>query len=67
MIVGGGLPRKSKPRPKPKTLNPETETPNLIDSIDPTWTPKVCRIVAFYRFWAMILPTLGGLGILKAP
>ena len=28
-----------------------------------TWTPKVCRIiVAFYRIWAIILPTLGGLG-----
>ena len=27
-----------------------------------TWTPKVCRIVAFYGYWAIILPTLGGLG-----
>ena len=28
-----------------------------------TWTPKVCRIMAFYRYWAMILPTfIGGLG-----
>ena len=26
------------------------------------WTPKVCRIMAFYRFWAIILPTFGGLG-----
>ena len=24
--------------------------------------PKVCRIIAFYRFWAIILPILGGLG-----
>ena len=24
--------------------------------------PKVCRIVALYRFWAIILPTFGGLG-----
>ena len=23
-------------------------------------TPKVCRIIAFYRYWAIILPTLGG-------
>ena len=27
-----------------------------------TWTPKVCRIIAFYRYWAIILPTFGGLG-----
>ena len=27
-----------------------------------TWTPKVCRIIAFYRFWAIILPTFEGLG-----
>ena len=27
-----------------------------------TWTPKVCRIIAFYRFWAIVLPTFGGLG-----
>ena len=27
-----------------------------------TWTPKVCRIMAFYRFWATIIPTFGGLG-----
>ena len=25
-----------------------------------TWTPKVCRIIAFCEFWAMILPTFGG-------
>ena len=30
--------------------------------INPTWTPKVCRMIAFYRCWAIILPTLGGLG-----
>ena len=24
--------------------------------------PKVCRMIAFYRFWAIILPTFGGLG-----
>ena len=28
-----------------------------------TWTPTVCRIIAFYRFWAIIVPTLGGLGL----
>ena len=27
-----------------------------------TWTPKVCRIIAFYRFWAIILLTFEGLG-----
>ena len=27
-----------------------------------TWTPKVCRIIAFYGSWAIILPTFGGLG-----
>ena len=27
-----------------------------------TWTPELCRIIAFYRLWAIILPTLGGLG-----
>ena len=30
-----------------------------------TWTPKVCRLMAFWAilrgFWAIILPTLGGL------
>ena len=26
------------------------------------WTPEVCRIIAFYRFWAIISPTFGGLG-----
>ena len=25
----------------------------------PTWTPKVCRIIAFYRYWAIFLPLLG--------
>ena len=30
--------------------------------LNPTWTPKVCRIMAFCRYWAIILPTLGGLG-----
>ena len=29
------------------------------------WTPKVCRIMAFHRFWAIILLTLGGLGCLN--
>ena len=27
-----------------------------------TWTPKVCSKIAFYRLWAMISPTLRGLG-----
>ena len=27
-----------------------------------TWTLKVCRIMAFCRLWAIILPTFGGLG-----
>ena len=28
-----------------------------------TWTPKVCRIMAFMGFWTIILLTFGGLGI----
>ena len=28
-----------------------------------TWTPKVCRRIAIYRFWAIILHTFGGLGV----
>ena len=28
-----------------------------------TWTLKVCRIIAFNRFWAIILPTFGGSGM----
>ena len=27
-----------------------------------TWTPKVCKITAFYGSWAIMLPTFGGLG-----
>ena len=29
-----------------------------------TWTPKVCRIIAFYGLWANILRTFEGLGSL---
>ena len=38
----------------------DTQTLNTCRSL--TWTPKVCRIIAFYRFWAIILPTFEGLG-----
>ena len=31
-------------------------------ALSPTWTPKVCRTIAFYRFWAIILPTSWGSG-----
>ena len=31
-------------------------------SLPGSWTPKVCRIIAFYRLWAIALPTLGGPG-----
>ena len=31
-------------------------------AIGKTWTPEVCRIIAFCRFWAISLPTFGGLG-----
>ena len=34
--------------------------PLLISRI--TWTPKVCRIIAFYGLWAIILRTFEGLG-----
>ena len=27
--------------------------------VEVTWTPKVCRIIAFSLFWAIILPTFG--------
>ena len=27
-----------------------------------SWTLKVCKITAFYRFWAINFPTFGGLG-----
>ena len=27
-----------------------------------TWTPQVCRIIAFYLLLGHILPTFGGLG-----
>ena len=30
-----------------------------------TWAPRVCRIMAFYRCWAIVLPTFGGLGTLE--
>ena len=35
--------------------------------IDSTWTPKVCRIIAFDRCWAMILPSFGGSGKIIDP
>ena len=35
-----------------RLLSPRVQGPN-------TWTPKVCRIIAFYRFWAIILATFG--------
>ena len=28
-----------------------------------TWTPKICRIMALYRFWAIILPIFGGVQV----
>ena len=32
-----------------------------------TWTPKTCRITAFFSgFWVISLPTFGGLGILNS-
>ena len=31
-----------------------------VEGLRLTWTPKVCRIIAFYRFWAIILPIFGG-------
>ena len=43
---------------------PETsEKPDMVQgSFRFTWAPKVCRIMAFYRFGAIILLTFGGLG-----
>ena len=33
----------------------------LKDSLEPTWTPKVCKHdgLLFYRWWAIVLPTFG--------
>ena len=56
--------------------NPDFRNPGLKDSHNGTHevaldrtlkvtlarTPKVCRIIAVYRYWASILPTFGGLG-----
>ena len=39
----------------------------LITPLITTWTPKVCRIIAFCRFWAIVLPTVGGLGKHEPP
>ena len=35
----------------------------MAEGIRYTWTPKVCRIIAFYGYWVIILPTFGGLGM----
>ena len=53
-------------RDRPKQIRLEVsvqgKTCGLFETLSFTWTPKVCRIIAFYRFWAIILPTFGGLG-----
>ena len=36
--------------------------PSIYVCLGFTWTPKVCRIIAFYGFGAIILPTFGCLG-----
>ena len=33
---------------------------HILNPIDPTWTPKVRRIIAFYSSWAMINTYFGG-------
>ena len=36
----------------------------LLVHVPNSWTPKVCRIIiAFYGYWAIVLLTLGGLGL----
>ena len=35
---------------------------NPIDDNVIMWTSKVCRILVLYKYWAIILPILGGLG-----
>ena len=47
---------------KPSAEHPSDFSLSEFSSQPHTWTPKVCRIIAFYRFWAISLPTLGGLG-----
>ena len=32
------------------------------DGFGSTWTPKLCRIIAFGRCWNIILATFGGAG-----
>ena len=48
----------STTHPKPQPLSPQP-TLNRKPYLDPL---KVCRTIAFYRFWAIVLPTFGGLG-----
>ena len=47
----------------PKVLDPNFKSLCPESVSHSTGTPKVCRIIAFYRFWAIILPTFRGLGI----
>ena len=50
--------------PANRTTTLQTEKPlqGSWDTLAPTWTPKVCRIIAFDGFRAISLPTFGGLG-----
>ena len=47
-------------------LNIKMFKPKKGTTMETTRTPQVCRIIAFYKFWAIILPTFGGLGLGKS-
>ena len=51
--AGHGKAKAHQKHPKPgKSPHPKPIQPLLHLS----WTRKVCRIMAFYRYWAIILP-----------
>ena len=59
----GDLSLSSAKPPTPASIRPANRTET--QKLGSTWTPEVCRIMAFYRYWAIILPTFGGLGSMK--
>ena len=61
LVCCGGHPSSILPR----LYQPEIRIPWLQILI--SWTPKVCRIITLFGFWAIILPTFGGLGSFQDP
>ena len=61
-IQGSRKPASSRSTSKTSTRQPfKQKSKSGLKKL--TWTPKVCRIIAFYGCWATSLPTFGGLGI----